>query len=49
LGRFETVLARTITFQGKTFEAGLTTKGRLDSPAYGFGNQYDIIRRRRGT
>jgi len=44
----ETVLTRTITFQGKTFEAGLTTKSSLDSPAYGLGYQYDIIRRRRG-
>ena len=44
----ETVLTRTITFQGQTFEAGLTTKSSLDSPAYGFGYQYDIIRRRRG-
>jgi hypothetical protein len=44
----ETVLTRTITFQGKTFEAGLTTQSSLDSPLYGFGYQYDIIRRRRG-
>jgi hypothetical protein len=44
----ETVLARTITFDGKTFEAGLTVQGNLDSPAYGFGYQYDIIRRKRG-
>jgi hypothetical protein len=44
----ETVLNRTITFEGKTFEAGLTTQANLDSPAYGFGYQYDIIRRRRG-
>jgi len=28
--------------------AGLTTQSSLDSPAYGFGYQYDIIRRRRG-
>ena len=44
----ETVLTRTITFQGQTFVAGLTTKSSLDSPLYGFGYQYDIIRRRRG-
>jgi hypothetical protein len=44
----ETVLTRTIVFQGKTFEAGLTTQSSLSSPMYGFGYQYDIIRRRRG-
>ena len=44
----QTVLTRTFTFQGKTFEAGLTTQSSLDSPLYGFGYQYDIIRRRRG-
>ena len=44
----ETVLTRTITFDGKTFVAGLTVQSSLDSPAYGFGYQYDIIRRKRG-
>jgi hypothetical protein len=44
----ETVLTRTLTFQGQTFAAGLTTQSSLDSPLYGFGYQYDIIRRRRG-
>lgn len=44
----EVVLTRTIVFQGKTFEAGLTVQGNLDSPMYGFGYQYDIIRRKRG-
>jgi hypothetical protein len=44
----QTVLTRTFTFEGKTFEAGLTTQSSLDSPLYGFGYQYDIIRRRRG-
>src|SRR6516165_8955334 len=44
----ETVLTRTFTFNGQTFVAGLTTQSSLDSPAYGFGYQYDIIRRRRG-
>src|SRR6516162_4153730 len=44
----QTVLTRTFTFEGKTFEAGLTTRRSLDSPLYGFGYQYDIIRRRRG-
>ena len=44
----ETVLNRTITFKDQTFEAGLTTQSSLSSPMYGFGYQYDIIRRRRG-
>jgi len=44
----ETVLSRTFTFQGQTFDAGLITQASLDSPVYGFGYQYDIIRRRRG-
>jgi hypothetical protein len=44
----QTVLARTIVFQGQTFEAGLTTTSSLTSPMIGFGYQYDIIRRKRG-
>lgn len=44
----ETVLNRTIIFKDQTFEAGLTTHSSLSSPMYGFGYQYDIIRRRRG-
>jgi hypothetical protein len=44
----ETVLNRTIIFRDQTFEAGLTTQSSLSSPMYGFGYQYDIIRRRRG-
>jgi len=44
----EVVLSRTIVFQGQTFETGLTVHGNLDSTMYGFGYQYDIIRRRRG-
>jgi hypothetical protein len=44
----QTVLTRTITFQGQTFEAGLTTQNSLDSPMYTVGYQYDIIRRKRG-
>lgn len=44
----QVALNRTITFQGQTFQAGLTVRGNLDSPMYGFGYQYDIIRRSRG-
>jgi len=44
----QAVLTRTITFQGKTFEAGLVAQSNLDSPMYAIGYQYDIIRRRRG-
>jgi hypothetical protein len=44
----ETVLTRTITFEDKTFQAGLTIRSSLESPAYGLGYQYDIIRRKRG-
>ena len=44
----EVVLTRTIVFEGKTFEAGLSVEGNLSAPMYGFGYQYDIIRRRRG-
>jgi hypothetical protein len=44
----QAVLTRTITFDGKTFEAGLTIHSSLDSPALGLGYQYDIIRRKRG-
>lgn len=44
----QTVLTRTITFQGQTFEAGLTTQSNLNSPTYAVGYQYDIIRRKRG-
>jgi len=44
----QTVLTRTFTFQGQTFEAGLQTQSSLDSPMYTVGYQYDIIRRRRG-
>lgn len=44
----QTALTRTITFQGQTFEAGLTTQSNLDAPMYSVGYQYDIIRRKRG-
>lgn len=44
----QTVLTRTITFQGQTFEAGLTTQSSLNAPMYTVGYQYDFIRRKRG-
>ena len=44
----ETILTRTIVFEGKTFEAGLTTQSNLDANMYGVGYQYDIIRRKHG-
>jgi hypothetical protein len=44
----ETILQRTITFQGQTFEAGLQTQGQLDALFISPGYQYDIIRRKRG-
>lgn len=44
----ETAVTRTITFQGQTFQAGIAVQSSLDSPMYGFGYQYDIIRRKRG-
>ena len=44
----QTVLNRTITFQGQTFTAGLTTNSSLDTLFVAPGYQYDIIRRRRG-
>jgi hypothetical protein len=44
----QTVLTRTFTFQGQTFQVGLTTQSNLNSPAYTVGYQYDIIRRKRG-
>ena len=42
------VLDRTFTFQGQTFNAGLTTSSSLDTLFVAPGYQYDIIRRRRG-
>jgi hypothetical protein len=44
----QVVLNRTITFQGQTFQTGLVVQASLNSPMYGFGYQYDIIRRNRG-
>ncbi len=43
-----TVLNRTITFQGQTFNVGLTTQSHLQSNFYAPGYQYDILRRKRG-
>ena len=44
----QTVLNRTITFQGQTFDVGLRTNANLKANLYAPGYQYDIIRRRRG-
>jgi hypothetical protein len=45
----QTILNRTITFQGQTFNVGLTTQSNLRSNLYAPGYQYDIIRRKRGN
>jgi hypothetical protein len=42
------VLKRTITYQGQTFDVGLTTSANLKANLYAPGYQYDIIRRKRG-
>jgi hypothetical protein len=44
----ETVLNRTIVYQGQTFNVGIQAKGTLEIPVYVIGYQYDILRRRRG-
>jgi hypothetical protein len=44
----QTVLNRTFTFQGQTFNAGLTASSSLDNLLLAPGYQYDIIRRKRG-
>ncbi len=44
----QTVLNRTIVFQGQTFTAGLTTSSSLNTLFVAPGYQYDIIRRKRG-
>lgn len=44
----QTVLDRTITFQGQTFDAGLTTNSSLNTLAVAPGYEYDFIRRKRG-
>jgi hypothetical protein len=43
-----TTLTRTITFQGQTFDVGVTANSSLHSFLVAPGYQYDIIRRRRG-
>jgi hypothetical protein len=45
----QTVLARTIVFQGQTFSVGLGSKAQLKANLYAPGYQYDIIRRKRGN
>ncbi len=42
------VASRTITFQGQTFNTGLSVNANLQVNAYAPGYQYDIIRRKRG-
>jgi len=44
----QTVLQRTIVFQGQTFNVGVLTKVNLSAPLIAPGYQYDISRRRRG-
>ena len=45
----QTVLARTIVFQGQTFSVGLVSQAQLKANLYAPGYQYDIIRRKRGN
>jgi hypothetical protein len=44
----QTVLNRTVMFQGQTFDVGLKTSSSLNTLAVAPGYQYDIIRRKRG-
>lgn len=44
----QSVLQRTIVFQGQTFNVGVVTKANLNAPLIAPGYQYDFIRRRRG-
>ena len=43
----QTVLNRTFTFRGQTFDAGLITNSSLDTLAVAAGYKYDIFRRKR--
>jgi hypothetical protein len=45
----QTVLNRTFTFQGQTFNAGLTANSSLNTLYVAPGYQYDFIRRKRGS
>ena len=44
----QSVLQRTIVFQGQTFNVGVLTKANLSAPLIAPGYQYDISRRKRG-
>jgi hypothetical protein len=44
----QTILDRTITFRGQTFEAGTSVRSDLHAFLVAPGYQYDIIRRKRG-
>ena len=43
-----TILDRTITFRGQTFELGTSVKSNLHAFLVAPGYQYDFIRRKRG-
>lgn len=44
----QTVLSRTVNFQGRTFDVGSVTSTDLQVNGYSVGYQYDFIRRRQG-
>ena len=44
----QTLLMRTIVFEGQTFDVGVATHAQLKAPLFAPGYQYDIIRRKRG-
>jgi hypothetical protein len=44
----QSVLQRTINFEGQTFHVGLTAHSHLSAPVIAPGYQYDITRRQRG-
>jgi len=45
----QTMLSRTIVFQGQSFSVGLVSQAQLKANLYAPGYQYDIIRRKRGN